>query len=351
MEHDFGERLREYRKEKSLTQQELADRLQVSNKTISRWESGGGYPDVPLLIPLARILGVTVDDLLDGERPVQTLTRSDWQNLLSFAFALGGGVGFFLLRLFVPVPVCYLGYLGCMAYGVYLQRYYCYQSRWFRWGNLAMNFFVNLNLSITLAVGGLSLGTLTAAPDLTMVSLFQLGARYILLGGAFAALILTGITGLVVERGLGGSVRLALLRPTLRGSVPSIGAILLLGFWALYFSDTLPRELYLLQSQAYWGLLAMLAVLGVGLFYKNGHRWGLLSTALLCVGGRFLSLLTKEYALLRSSLPVVEVTEALSDLYPRFLRLTAAGAAAGVFLFLFCLALALIRIDTEGAGK
>ena len=58
MEQDFSERLKKYRREKNLTQQELADLLQVSNKTVSRWESGGGYPDVPMLVPLARALGV-----------------------------------------------------------------------------------------------------------------------------------------------------------------------------------------------------------------------------------------------------------------------------------------------------
>lgn len=61
MEQSFSERLKRYRKERNLTQQQLADALGVSNKSVSRWESGGGYPDVPLLVPLARALGVTAD--------------------------------------------------------------------------------------------------------------------------------------------------------------------------------------------------------------------------------------------------------------------------------------------------
>lgn len=56
MEQSFSERLKRYRKERNLTQQQLADALGVSNKSVSRWESGGGYPDVPLLVPLARAL-------------------------------------------------------------------------------------------------------------------------------------------------------------------------------------------------------------------------------------------------------------------------------------------------------
>ena len=58
MEQSFSDRLKQYRRDKNLTQQQLADMLGVSNKTVSRWESGGGYPDVPLLVPLAQALGV-----------------------------------------------------------------------------------------------------------------------------------------------------------------------------------------------------------------------------------------------------------------------------------------------------
>ena len=49
-ELEFGERLKQYRKARGLTQQELADLLGVSNKSVSRWE-GGSYPDVATLGP------------------------------------------------------------------------------------------------------------------------------------------------------------------------------------------------------------------------------------------------------------------------------------------------------------
>lgn len=130
-ELEFAQRLKRYRRERGLTQQELADRIGVSNKSVSRWESGS-YPDVPTLLSLARALDVTVDALLDPGAPVPTLQKSDWQNLLSFAFAIGGGLAFYLLRRFVPVPVCWALYLGCLAYGIYLQAHYTYHARWFR---------------------------------------------------------------------------------------------------------------------------------------------------------------------------------------------------------------------------
>lgn len=62
-----GKLIQELRKQKGLTQQQLADMLNLSNKTISKWESGSGSPDISNLPPLADALGVTVDELLRGE--------------------------------------------------------------------------------------------------------------------------------------------------------------------------------------------------------------------------------------------------------------------------------------------
>lgn len=63
----IGRLIYEKRKELGLTQQELADRLQITNKAVSKWENGDGMPDVNLLSPLAAELGLTVDELLSGE--------------------------------------------------------------------------------------------------------------------------------------------------------------------------------------------------------------------------------------------------------------------------------------------
>ena len=64
----FGEFLYELRKEKGLTQQELADKLNITNKAVSKWETGDAFPETAQLKPLARILGVSVDELLEGKR-------------------------------------------------------------------------------------------------------------------------------------------------------------------------------------------------------------------------------------------------------------------------------------------
>ena len=63
-----GQFIKDLRTEKGLTQQELAEKLNCTNKAISRWETGSGSPDIDFLAPLAEILGVSVNELLAGER-------------------------------------------------------------------------------------------------------------------------------------------------------------------------------------------------------------------------------------------------------------------------------------------
>lgn len=64
----FGEFLYKLRKEKGMTQAELAEKLGVTNKAVSKWETGEAMPETSLLLPIAEIFGVTVDELLNGRR-------------------------------------------------------------------------------------------------------------------------------------------------------------------------------------------------------------------------------------------------------------------------------------------
>ena len=66
--NEFGNFLYELRKEKRMTQAELADKLGVSNKAVSKWETGDAMPETGLLLPISRIFNVTVDELLNGKR-------------------------------------------------------------------------------------------------------------------------------------------------------------------------------------------------------------------------------------------------------------------------------------------
>lgn len=65
---NMGPFISELRKEKNLTQRELADQLGVTDKAVSKWERGLSYPDISLLSKLARIFGITTDELLNGEK-------------------------------------------------------------------------------------------------------------------------------------------------------------------------------------------------------------------------------------------------------------------------------------------
>ena len=66
----IGQFIARTRKSKNLTQRQLADLLSISDKTVSKWETGKGLPDVSLMLPLCRALDLTVNDLLTGEKVI-----------------------------------------------------------------------------------------------------------------------------------------------------------------------------------------------------------------------------------------------------------------------------------------
>lgn len=64
------------RKDKGLTQMQLAEKLNISNRAVSKWETGKSIPDVSIMLELCEILGITVNELLSGER---ITTMEDYQ--------------------------------------------------------------------------------------------------------------------------------------------------------------------------------------------------------------------------------------------------------------------------------
>ncbi len=67
--------LKELRKEKNLTQEKLADKLFVSRRTVSRWETGSNMPDMEMLIELADLYDVELREILSGERKTQMVSQ------------------------------------------------------------------------------------------------------------------------------------------------------------------------------------------------------------------------------------------------------------------------------------
>lgn len=73
---ELNEKLLELRKQKGLTQAELAEILFVSRTAVSKWESGRGYPSIDSLKAIAKFFGVTIDELLSGEE-LLTIAEED----------------------------------------------------------------------------------------------------------------------------------------------------------------------------------------------------------------------------------------------------------------------------------
>lgn len=69
----IGQFLRELRKEKGLTQEQLAEQFSVSGRTVSRWENGNNMPDISLLVQLSEFYGVDIRELIDGERKCENM--------------------------------------------------------------------------------------------------------------------------------------------------------------------------------------------------------------------------------------------------------------------------------------
>ena len=65
---DFGKFVAELRKEKGMTQMQLAEKLNVTDKAVSRWETGKNFPDIEIFEDLSKTLEVSVSELLEGKR-------------------------------------------------------------------------------------------------------------------------------------------------------------------------------------------------------------------------------------------------------------------------------------------
>ena len=69
MEITIGENIKRLRRSRGMTQEQLADILNISNAAVSKWERGDSFPDITLLFPIADYFGVSVDELMGhGEK-------------------------------------------------------------------------------------------------------------------------------------------------------------------------------------------------------------------------------------------------------------------------------------------
>lgn len=81
----IGKFLAELRKEKDLTQEQLAEKLNVARRTVSRWETGNNMPDMDILIELSDFYSVDLRDILDGERRYNKMDKKMEETVLKVA--------------------------------------------------------------------------------------------------------------------------------------------------------------------------------------------------------------------------------------------------------------------------
>ena len=101
---EFNQKLQNLRKQKGITQEQLAEELFVSRTAVSKWESGRGYPSIDSLKAISKYFSVTVDDLLSGDELICIAEEDNQQktnHMRSLVFALLDISCFVLL--FVPV--------------------------------------------------------------------------------------------------------------------------------------------------------------------------------------------------------------------------------------------------------
>ena len=92
MEYVAGKLIKELREKKSMTQKQLADQLNVSDKAISKWETNRGYPDVSILSELAAALGVSVAELLVGTYQENHNRSSNMQKTVFYVCPVCGNI-------------------------------------------------------------------------------------------------------------------------------------------------------------------------------------------------------------------------------------------------------------------
>ncbi len=110
---EFGEKLQELRKNRGLTQEELAEALYVSRTAVSKWESGRGYPSIDSLKEISRYFSVSIDELLSGEKLISLAEKENKSNIQNMCDLLFGMVDLFsFLLIILPIyPKTVEGYI------------------------------------------------------------------------------------------------------------------------------------------------------------------------------------------------------------------------------------------------
>ncbi|QIB68889.1 helix-turn-helix transcriptional regulator [Aminipila butyrica] len=101
---EFNEKLQQLRKEKSMTQEQLAEELFVSRTAISKWENGKGYPNIDSLKSISALFSISIDDLLSGEELISLAVEENRKNIKKLSSLIYGVLDLMgLALLFLPL--------------------------------------------------------------------------------------------------------------------------------------------------------------------------------------------------------------------------------------------------------
>ena len=116
----IGEFLKTLRKDKKLTQEELADKMNVSRRTVSRWETGSNLPDLSILVELADLYDVDMREIFNGERKEETVDKDLKETMLMAADYTDDYMGKVMKRMqlmFIGATVCGALYILLLFFG------------------------------------------------------------------------------------------------------------------------------------------------------------------------------------------------------------------------------------------
>ena len=118
---EFNEKLQELRKNKGMTQEDLAEALYVSRTAISKWESGRGYPNIDSLKDISKFFSVSIDELLSGEKLLSIAEKENKSNIRNMCGLLFGFVD--LCSFILIVLPLYPNAIDDFVYSVNLLNY------------------------------------------------------------------------------------------------------------------------------------------------------------------------------------------------------------------------------------
>lgn len=118
---EFNEKLQELRKNKGLTQEELAEKLYVSRTAVSKWESGRGYPNIDSLKEISMFFSVSIDELLSTEKLLFIAEKENKSNIKNICEKLFSVVD--LLSVLLIILPLYPNTVGGFIYSVNLLNY------------------------------------------------------------------------------------------------------------------------------------------------------------------------------------------------------------------------------------